>query len=207
MQLEVELAALRVDLIRLQEENRAIKSQKDIFSQNGLAEGEGLPARVIGYDPIPAFRSLTIDQGSQHGLKPDQVVVSSGGVVGRVMRTGELSSQVLLVTDLNSSVDVVDARTRARGVLVGKKRDMGLKRERWMTEAEYVSASEEIVAGDLLLTSGLDGVFPKGLPVGIVASVKKDASGLFWQAEVQPYVELNKLEDVLVLAPKEGGEG
>ena len=84
---------------------------------------------------------------------------------------------------------------------------MGLKRERWLTEAEYVSASEEIRTGDLLLTSGLDGVFPKGLPVGVVGEVKKDHSGLFWQAEVEPYTELNKLEQVLVLWPKKSSDG
>lgn len=207
LELEAELAALRDEVLRLREENRALKAEAGVFAENGLTEGEGRPARVIGYDPIPAFRSITIDRGSDHGVAPDQVVVAGGGVVGRVMRAGGRSSQVLLVTDLNSAVDVVDARTRARGLLVGKRKDMGLKRERWMTQAEYVSASEEIVPGDLLLTSGLDGVFPKGLPVGVVGAVKKDPSGLFWQAEVDPYVELNKLEEVLVLAPKEGGEG
>ncbi|KAB2836475.1 rod shape-determining protein MreC, partial [bacterium] len=207
LELEAELAALREEALRLREENRGLKAEAGIFAENGLNESEGRPARVIGYDPIPAFRSITIDRGSDHGVAPDQVVVAGGGVVGRVMRAGGRSSQVLLVTDLNSAVDVVDARTRARGLLVGKRKDMGLKRERWMTQAEYVSASEEIVPGDLLLTSGLDGVFPKGLPVGVVGAVKKDPSGLFWQAEVDPYVELNKLEEVLVLAPKEGGEG
>lgn len=207
LELEAELAALRDEAVRLREENRALKAEAGIFAENGLTEGEGRSARVIGYDPIPAFRSITIDRGSEHGVKPDQVVVAGGGVVGRVMRTGGRSSQVLLVTDLNSAVDVVDARTRARGLLIGKRKDMGLKRERWMTQAEYVSASEEIVPGDLLLTSGLDGVFPKGLPIGVVGAVKKDPSGLFWQAEVDPYVELNKLEEVVVLAPKEGGEG
>lgn len=207
VELEAELAALRVEALRLREENRALKAESVLFAENGLAKGEGRPARVIGYDPVPAFRSITIDRGREHGVMPDQVVVAGGGVVGRVMRSGSRSSQVLLVTDLNSAVDVVDARTRARGLLVGKRKEMGLKRERWMTQAEYVSASEEIVSGDLLLTSGLDGVFPKGLPVGVVGAVKKDSSGLFWQAEVDPYVELHKLEEVLVLARREGGEG
>lgn len=207
LELKTELAALRVEVLRLREENRALKAEAGLFAEHGLREGEGRPARVIGYDPVPAFRSVTIDRGSEHGVKPDQVVVAGGGLVGRVMRSGHRSSQVLLVTDLNSAVDVVGARTRARGVLVGKRKEMGLRRERWMTQAEYVSATEEIAPGDLLLTSGLDGVFPQGLPVGVVGAVKKDPSGLFWQAEVDPYVELNKLEEVLVLASREGGEG
>ena len=205
--LKSELAQLRAQLLRLQEENRGLSAEQRLFSESGMYRDQGRAARVIGYDPIPAFRSITIDQGSEQGIAPDQVVVAGGGVIGRVLKAGSRSSQVLLVTDLNSAVDVIDARTRARGLLVGKRRDMGLKRERWLTQAEYVSASEEIKSGDLLLTSGLDGIFPKGLPVGVVGEVKKDHSGLFWQAEVEPYAELNKLEEVLVLAPKPGSEG
>jgi rod shape-determining protein MreC len=202
-----ENAELHNELLRLRERNRALEAEGRLFAESGTAKGEGRPARVIGYDPAALYRSITIDRGAADGIAPDQPVVSGGAIVGRVLRTGERSSQVLLVTDLNSAVDVLDARTRARGLLVGKRRELALKRERWLTQAEYVSASEEIRSGDLLLSSGLDGVFPKGLPVGVVGEVKKDATGLFWQAEVEPYAELNKLEEVLVLVNGEDNQG
>src|SRR5262249_29712852 len=190
---------------RLQEENQSLRQAQGQYRQNGLSTAEAKLARVVGYDPSLVYRSITIDGGSDDGLHNDQVVVAGGGGVGGILRTGSRMSQVLLVTDLHSAVDVLDARTRARGTLVGLRKQMALQRERWLTEAEYVSASEEIREGDLLLTSGQDGVFPKGLPIGIVAAVKKDSSGLFWQAEVEPYAELNKLEEVLVLNPNQEG--
>lgn len=197
---------LQSEVQHLQEENRALKAESNLFRESGLSHREASPARVVGYDPAALHRSIVIDRGSEDGVTPDQAVVSGGAIIGRVFKSGGKTSQVLLVTDLNSAVDVLDARTRARGLLVGKRREMGLNRERWLTQAEYVSSSEEIKAGDLLLSSGLDGVFPKGLPVGVVSEVKKDATGLFWQAEVEPYAELNKLEEVLVL-PKQKGDG
>ena len=177
---------LEAELLKAREENRGMKAAENLFAESGFAKAEAKAARVIGYDPVSVFRSITIDRGTEDGVAPDQAVVSGGGVIGRVMKAGNRNSQVLLVTDLNSSVDVLDARTRARGLLVGKRQELGLRRERWLTQAEYVSSSEEIRSGDLLLTSGLDGVFPKGLPVGVVSRVKKDDSGLFWQAEVEP---------------------
>jgi len=200
-----ETEQLKAELLRLQEENQSLRQAQGQYLQNGLSTAEAKLARVVGYDPSLVYRSITINGGSDDGLRNDQVVVAGGGVVGRILKTGSRMSQVLLVTDLHSSVDVLDARTRARGTLVGLRKQMALQREHWLTEAEYVSASEEIREGDLLLTSGQDGVFPKGLPIGIVAAVKKDSSGLFWQAEVEPYAELNKLEEVLVLNLKQEG--
>lgn len=204
-ELKSESERIKSELIRLREENFQLRLQARLFAESGIEISQAKVARVVGQDPSPLRRSLTIDIGSEDGVAPDQVVVAQGGVVGRVLQAGPDRSRVLLITDLDSAVDVVAARTRARGILVGLRREMGLKRERWMTQAEYVSGSEEILAGDLLLTSGQDGVFPKGYPVGVVEKVEKDASGLFWKAEVQPYAELQKLEEVLVLT--EGSKG
>ncbi len=204
--LKAESERLKTDLLKLREENFQLRSRAALFAESGIEAPQAKVARVLGQDPSPLRRSLTIDAGREDGIAPDQVVIAQGGIVGRVLQAGPGRSQVLLITDLDSAVDVVAARTRARGILVGLRREMGLKRERWMTQAEYVSGSEEILAGDLLLTSGQDGVFPKGYPVGVVEKVEKDASGLFWKAEVQPYAELQKLEEVLVLTerPKDG---
>jgi rod shape-determining protein MreC len=198
---------LKADLRRLEEENSQLRRLSQLFAESGLEAPEAKAVRVLGQDSSPLRRSLTIDAGRNDGVVPDQVVLAKGGVVGRILQAGPDRSQVLLITDLDSSVDIVAARTRARGILVGLRREMGLKRERWLTQAEYVSAADEILAGDLLLTSGQDGVFPKGLPVGVVEKVEKDSSGLFWKAEVQPYAELSNLEEVLVLTPKEPKDG
>ncbi len=200
--LRAESERLQSELIKLREENFQLRSQSQLFAETGIDASQAKVARVLGRDPSPLRRSLTINVGRQDGIVPDQIVLAQGGIVGRVLQVGLSRSQVLLITDLDSAVDVVAARTRARGILIVLRREMGLKRERWLTQAEYVSGSDEILAGDLLLTSGQDGVFPKGYPVGIVEKVEKDSSGLFWKAEVQPYAELQKLEEVLVLTER-----
>jgi rod shape-determining protein MreC len=186
-------SALREELHRLSLLLRLQESQ--------LGSGSsGLIARVIGYDPAPARRSLWIDRGSRDGIELDQAVVDDRGLVGRIFKLATNSAQVLLLTDPHSVVDVVDQQSRARGTLTGLKKQMSLNRERWLTQAEYISAQEEIRPGDLLLSSGLDGVFPAGLPVGTVSEVQKDASGLFLNAQVLPQVEFMKLEAVRVLS-------
>ncbi len=197
--LKNELAALRGTLIQTQEENRQFSLRLGNAENLGSKKISGKAARVVGFDPSPSFRSMVLDVGAEQGVQKDQAVVAQGGLVGRVLKVSGKNSQVMLITDLNSSVDVLDEVTRARGTLVGLRKSLGLNRDQWLTQAEYVLAQEEIHPGDLLLTSGMDGVFPQGWPVGIVDSVKKDLNGLFWRAEVRPYVELNKVEEVVVL--------
>ncbi|MDX1387517.1 MAG: rod shape-determining protein MreC [bacterium] len=156
-------------------------------------------AKVIAQDPKSHFRSLTINRGHAQGVKVGDVVLAQGGLVGRVVRTGENQARVVLINDPRSAVAVLDQESRARGTLVGKLHKLGLNRDHWMTQGEYFSVKEEIRPGDLLLTSGLDGLFPKGLPVGWVRRVKKGPQGMFYRAEVEPYVSLQKLETVQVV--------
>lgn len=197
--LQADVTQTRNQLQALSEENHRLNLRLGL-QENSVGVGrEGRTARVVGYDPSLLRQSLLLDRGSGTGIVLDQAVVAPEGVVGRVLKVGPDTSQVLLITDLSSSVDVVDEKTRARGTLVGMKKGVGLRRERWLTRAEYVSAHDEILPGDLLLTSGMDGIFPAGIPVGRVSSVKKDENGLFWEAEVEPQVETTKLEEVLVL--------
>lgn len=160
----------------------------------------GTFARVTSYDPSDQYQALTINRGSQRGLQVGQAVVAMGGLVGRVVEVGKHQSKVVLLNDLRSVVDVVAQKTRARGSLVGRQQRFQLGRNYWLTQGEYFDAKSELQSGELLLTSGQDGLFPKGIPVGVIEDIKQDRAGLFWQAEVRPYVELDKLETVLVLS-------
>ncbi len=197
VRLKEEVKRLRVQWIGTQEEQSSNERQR----KNGEGQGESstLSAKVIAFDPLSRQRSVLIDRGRESGIREEQTVLSQGGLVGRVVRAGSRRAQVLLITDPISAVDVLDANTRAQGTLVGRLRQLDLGREVWLTQAEYLDAKEEVRPGDLLLTSGMDGVFPKGIPAGVVRSVEKDANGLFQKAEVVPYVEMNKLEEVVVL--------
>ena len=136
-------------------------------------------------------RTVMIDKGSSGGIEKDHGAIASGGVVGRIIEVNAGSSRVLLTTDLRSNIDVIIERSRVKGVVEGNGTD-GLV-------MKYVRQVDEVQVGDQVITSGLSGVFPKGLVVGEVTRVEKSGDNFFKHVEVRPAVDLGKLEEVLVL--------
>ena len=153
-------------------------------------------ATVIGNSASTWSRSLTINKGSQAGVYKGMAVISAGGIVGQVVAVSSSSATVLLLTDHNSGVDVIVQRTRARGIVSGS-----LERDPNM---EYISRNADIRQGDRLVTSGLDGVFPKGLFVGKVSKIRKNNYGLFQDVEVRLAVDPSRIEEVLVVSTGHG---
>ncbi len=149
-----------------------------------------LPAQVIGEDGSNWARTIIIDKGTRAGLYSGLAVVSAQGVVGRIMKTAPDSSRVLLITDASSALAALIQRTRTRGVARG----LGAK-----LSIEYALRDSDIQIGDLLVTSGMGGVFPKGLPLGLVESVEKDQYGLFQQVTATPTTDFSHLEEVMVI--------
>jgi len=121
----------------------------------------------------------------------DMAVVSAEGLVGRVIGVGNQHAKVLLIIDGNSAVDSFIQRSRARGVLVGLGREMCL--------LKYVQRNEDVQVGDKVISSGMGGVFPKGLIVGTVQEVVRGSSGLFQRVEVEPAANFSRLEEVMVV--------
>jgi len=148
-------------------------------------------ARVIAYDPSLWSRSAMVDQGKDQGVKPGMPVVAPGGIAGRVVETYGSHSKLILIVDRNSGADAMVQRTRVRGILQGK----GSNR----CSLDYVPKSADVQVGDLVLASGLGGVYPKGLVFGKVGSVNKKNPGVFQDIEVIPAVDLSALEEVLVV--------
>ncbi|HUK39748.1 MAG TPA: rod shape-determining protein MreC [Candidatus Acidoferrales bacterium] len=153
-----------------------------------------ITASIIGNSASSWFQSCLLDKGSVEGIQKGMAVVTPLGVVGQVVSVTGHSAKVLLITDANSGVDVLVQRTRARGIVSGSLENV--------TIMKYVKRSEDIQEGDRLITSGLDGVFPKGLMVAIVVKVHKQSLGLFQHVEVLPAVSSAQVEEVLVV----GGE-
>ena len=152
--------------------------------------GDVLTARVIGRDATGVARTLVIDRGEADGVTKGAAVLAPEGIVGQIFLAGRHASRVLLVNDHNSGVDALVQRTRARGIVEGIVDDgCGLK---------FVKRTEDVQVGDAVITSGLDGIFPKSLPIGHVVSVDKRGQGLFQYAEVAPRVDFSQLEEVLV---------
>jgi rod shape-determining protein MreC len=148
-------------------------------------------AEVIGQDPSSWFKSVTINKGEKDGVRKGMAVISPEGVIGQILKTALHYSTVLLITDYNSAIDSIIQRTRAKAIVEGKGENR--------CELKYLLRTEEVIVGDIVVTSGLSGNFPKGLMVGEVRKVDKKGYGVFQYAELVPSVDLTKLEEVLVI--------
>jgi len=149
-------------------------------------------ARVIGYDPSPWFKSVIVDKGEAAGIRWGMALIHPDGVVGRVIESYANYAKIMLLIDRNSAVDALVQRNRQRGILEGVGSNV--------CRLRYVLKNSEIQVGDVILTSGLGGVFPPGMVLGHVAMVDKKTPGIFQDIEVKPAVDLASLEEVLAVA-------
>jgi rod shape-determining protein MreC len=159
-------------------------------------------AEIIGVAAGQDFRTVTIDKGTRDGLRPDMAVIAPAGVVGRIVVPSARSAKVQLLVDRNAAAGAIVDRTRAQGVVVG----VGGER----LEMEYVSEAYDIVVGDVVVTSGIDGIYPKGFVIGRIESVER-SGGAYKRITVKPAVDFNGIEEVLVVVtptpPREGTGG
>jgi rod shape-determining protein MreC len=171
---------------------------KQLLDFRGHLSGTAVTASIIANSASSWFQSCLLDKGSADGVRKGMAVVTPLGVVGQVVSVTPRTAKVLLLTDPNSGIDVLVQRTRARGIVSGSLENG--------TVLKYVKRSEDIQEGDRLITSGTDGVFPKGMMVGTVIKVMKQHIGLFQFVEVLPAVQPARVEDVLVVAAQSGTE-
>ena len=169
--------------------NRQFKALLDFRSQ---LFAQAITASIIANSANSWFQSCMLDKGSADGVRKNMAVVTPLGVVGQVVAVTPHTAKVLLMTDPNSGIDVLVQRTRSRGIVSGSL-ETG-------TILKYVKRSEDIQEGDRLITSGIDGVFPKGLMVGTVIKVRKQHLGLFQFVEIIPAVQSSRTENVLIVA-------
>ncbi|MBU2054466.1 MAG: rod shape-determining protein MreC [Proteobacteria bacterium] len=199
------LVGLEDENRRLRRQNAALTEQLNLYREGRLeaerlrkllALKENFPqrpvaARVIDRARAPLFKTLLINKGTADGLQAGLPVLSDQGVVGRIIETSWHASRVLLLTDAQSNIDGMIQQSRAQGILQGAgSAGCSLK---------YISRTEEVLEGDAVITSGLAGVFPKGLPLGVVTGASRSNGGLFQKIDVAPAVDFEKLEEVLVL--------
>src|SRR5688572_16003500 len=197
--LRTEMGELQIQLQQeraLAQEARTLQALLDLKRSTKLAT---ISAAVIAGGASPDFRTLTIDKGTRQGVQTDMAVVAPAGVVGRVITPTARAAKVQLLIDRNAAVAGLVERTRAQGVVVGTGGDR--------LEMEYVPGTADIKAGDRVVTSGIDGIYPKGFLIGQIESVQRGA-GDYTSVVVKPAVELSALEAVLVVssAPESGAE-
>ena len=150
-----------------------------------------IAAMVIGRDQTSIIKTILINKGTSHGLRLDLPVIADQGVVGRIVETSAHVSRVLLLIDENSNIDALIQENRIQGILQGAA-SLGCS-------LKYVAKTETVNVGNIIVSSGLSGLFPKGLLLGVVKNVEKTDSGLFQKIDVAPYVDFSRLEEVMVI--------
>lgn len=176
--------------IHQQELERMNRRLKRLLALQRRLPTAAIAAQVTARDASVWFQSLTLDKGESDGVHPGMPVMAPEGAVGVIASASAHASRVLLLTDPNSGIDVLVQRSRVRGIVSGIL-DEG-------TVLKYVKRSEDVRVGDFVVASGMDGVFPKGLPVGRVTRVSRKDRGLFLYAEVAPVANADRLEEVVV---------
>ncbi len=206
-------------LVGLEDENRRLRHENAVQNEQitryreGYLEGirlrkllnvkEGFKhrvvvARVIDNDRTTLFKTLLINKGTSDGLRVGLPVLADRGVVGRIIETSWHASRVLLMIDENSNIDALIQRNRAQGILQGAgSAGCNLK---------YISKVEDVQAGDVVLSAGLAGVFPKGLLLGVVTGASRREGGLFQKIDVSPAVDFGRLEEVMALVIDAGAK-
>jgi rod shape-determining protein MreC len=190
-QLKDELAKLTSDRARLHELQTENQHLSELLDLKDVLELRAVAANVIGSDATGLSHTLLLGTGSYGGIRPGMAVLSNQGVVGKIIATSPHSSRVLLLDDHNSALDGFDERSRARGIVAGMVDDGVI--------FKYVDRSQDIRSGDTIITSGLDGIFPRGLLVGAIKSVHREGPGMFLAISIGPAVEFKSLEQVLVV--------
>src|SRR5688572_17527332 len=158
---------------------------------------ETIPASVIGASASLEFRGISIDRGSTTGVTANMAVVAPTGLVGRVVTPTQHASKVQLLIDLNAAAGAIVERTRAQGIVQGPVDEAGTVR------MSFVVATADVKAGDTIVTSGVDGIYPKGFVIGKVEQVD-NGNGIHKVIRVRPSVDFNALEEVLVVKTPPG---
>jgi rod shape-determining protein MreC len=209
----VDLRALREENQRLQQESailqrrisqleeHALETQRlqGLLAMRETSRTNYLAARIVGKDATNWFKTVLIDRGSQVGLRRNLPVVAPDGLVGRVVEVTPFTAKVQLITDPISASGGLLQRTRVTGIVSGNL-GAGLK-------VRYLPLLADVAVGDEVVTSGMGGVFPKGIPVGRVVAVERKSGALFQEAVLQPKVDLGRLEEVLILMEAEQRDG
>jgi rod shape-determining protein MreC len=198
-ELAVRVAELEGKLIAQAEVEQENARLHELLGFRTSLQRPTLVASVIASDPRAEFKSITIDRGADDGIAPLMPVIGPKGLVGKVGRVGPHRARVLLLIDPNSSVDAMVQRSRERGLVSGAAWRADLTTAFSLTRMEYLERVSDVQEGDAVVTSGLDGVFPPGIPIGTIHDVSASRYGVFNQAEVVPYENMAELQEVMVV--------
>jgi len=193
--LKKKINELQAVIVSYQEGYQEVQRLKKLLSMTDRYHGRFIAAQVIGREQAALSRTVLINKGSSDGLKNGMPVIAYPGLAGRLVDVSWHVSRVLLFIDENSNIDALVQRNRTQGIISGAgSRGLVMK---------YISKTQDVQKGDVILSSGMGGVFPKGWLIGQVIHVDKQDAGLFLKIEVAPFVDFSKLEELLILSSDE----
>lgn len=201
----INLINIKSENARVLKENEELKTRLNQFSENqnelerlrtlldfqSNTKMELIPGQVIGRDLVVDHKTITINKGTKHGLREGQAVLTVSGAVGYVFKPQYFTSHVMLITDRYSVVDALIQKTRAHGIVEGKTKDSCV--------LQYVERTEDVKVGDLIVTGGLDNIFPKGFPLGVVTDIERKTKSASLVIGIKPVVDPNTVEEVFVV--------
>jgi rod shape-determining protein MreC len=190
--LQLQLDRLGVELQHANAQARRAEQLEQLLQLRRTELPATMAARVIAFDPAAAFRTVTIDKGARDGVRRDMAVLSPLGVVGRVIdEPAAHAAKVQLIIDRNAGAGAFIDRNGAGGVVVGADSDAPLR-------MEYVSNLSDVAVGDLVMTSGLDGIYPRGFVIGRIEKAERGSS-LYKLIAIRPRVDFASLDTVLLV--------
>jgi len=189
--LKKKIQELQMEINRLKEIDNEIKRLRRLLKLKSQRSDIITVARIIGRDPTNWFQVIWIDKGSQDGIEKDMIAITPDGLAGRIRRVLRDTASVVLITDVNSSVAVRIQGSRIEGILEGDGKDA--------CYVKYIPRDAIVRLGDMIITSGLDMVYPRGIVVGSVSDVFNREGDLFLTVKVRPSVDLHAVEEVMIL--------
>lgn len=196
--LKAENERLQARNAELEESEQTAKRLQDLLNLQDSYSLQSTGARIISGSTDSWSSTVTINLGSSSGLTVGMPVMASNGVIGQIVECGATSSTVRLINDENSSVSAMVQSTRAQGMLNGSASGQ--------VTLDLIATSQTVNVGDVVVTSGLGGVFPKGLPLGKVTNVENTPGSLYLEVTVEPFASTENFEEVLVITSLTDGQ-
>ena len=190
-ELRAENEQLRARNVELEEAAQSVERLQGLLDLRNANNLQSTAARIISGASDSWGSTVTLDKGTSSGLAAGMPVTASNGIIGQIVECGPSTSTVRLVTDENSSVSAMVQSCRAQGMLVGTVTGQ--------VQLTLIGTDQEVAVGDVIVTSGLGGVFPKGLPLGEVTSVESSPGAVYLEILVEPYAHAETSEEVLVI--------
>ncbi len=207
----INLLSIKTNNQNLISENAELKTRLELFKELEIendrlrellqfkqkSKMELVAASVVGRDLVPDHKTLTVNKGTDDGIKEGQAVIALKGAVGTIIRSEPKRSHIMLITDRYSVVDGIVQRTRALGIVEGKGTDD-------LALMKYIDRTTDLKKGDIIVTGGLDKVFPKGFPLAEVENVENKAYSVAMKIELRPVIEPTEIENVFIVINSHG---